>query len=396
MSRAPLQFKEDLIGLRGLWRQLTQGLDRPLLMMLGVLFLLSLVAIFSASHDEPSRLLAHVRNLALAALIALTLAQFGAGQFQKIAVPLYTLGVVLLFAVEVAGDTAKGATRWLDLGVARIQPSELLKIALPMMLAWIIHRAEGRFSAKVWLGIGAAVLVPIALILKQPDLGTAILVAAAGFYVLAVSGLPPRLMLAGLVLGLIPILGLLISGDAACGDDVHWPGFHDYQRQRVCTLLDPTRDPLGKGFHIIQSTIAVGSGGVFGKGLLQGTQTQLAFIPERETDFIFSGFAEEFGFLGAAVLISVYVALTLRGLWIAVGAPTIFGRLLAASLSLTIFTYTFVNLGMVTGILPVVGVPLPFVSYGGSAMVTLGVGLGILLSVARDRSRVTQGFSLQR
>lgn len=396
MSRARPQLKEDTLGLRGLWLRLTDGLDRPLLCILGVLFTISLVAIFSASHDEPGRLLAHIRNLALASIIALGLAQFGAGQFQKIAVPLYALGVVLLFAVEVAGDTAKGATRWLDLGVARIQPSELLKIALPMMLAWLIHRAEGRFTLRVWVGLALAALVPVVLILKQPDLGTAILVAAAGFYVLALSGLSPRIMLAGLVVGLIPIVGLAVAGDAACGDGLEWPGFHEYQRQRVCTLLDPTRDPLGKGFHIIQSTIAVGSGGIFGKGLLQGTQTQLAFIPERETDFIFSGFAEEFGFLGALLLIGVYVALTLRGLWIALGAPTIFGRLLAASLSLTIFTYMFVNLGMVTGILPVVGVPLPFVSYGGSAMVTLGVGLGIILSVARDRSRVMQGFSLQR
>jgi len=187
----------------------------------------------------------------------------------------------------------------------------------------------------------------------------------------------------------------VVFGDSLCTQGVDWPGIREYQKQRVCTLLDPHRDPLGKGFHILQSMTAVGSGGLWGKGWLKGTQAQLDFIPERDTDFIFAGFAEEFGFLGAAILVALYLALILRGLWISLGAPTPFGRLLSASLALTIFTYAFVNLGMVTGLLPVVGVPLPFMSYGGTALITLGVGLGLIMSIARDRSQVTQGFSLQ-
>jgi rod shape determining protein RodA len=231
--------------------------------------------------------------------------------------------------------------------------------------------------------------------LNQPDLGTAILVAASGIFVLYLAGMSWRLIaLVGGGISLV-LITLVVFGDSLCTAGVDWPGIREYQKQRVCTLLDPHRDPLGKGFHILQSMTAVGSGGLWGKGWLKGTQAQLDFIPERDTDFIFAGFAEEFGFLGAAILVALYLALILRGLWISLGAPTPFGRLLAASLALTIFTYAFVNLGMVTGLLPVVGVPLPFMSYGGTALITLGVGMGLIMSIARDRSQVTQGFSLQ-
>ncbi|MFM7284421.1 MAG: FtsW/RodA/SpoVE family cell cycle protein, partial [Betaproteobacteria bacterium] len=197
-------------------------------------------------------------------------------------------------------------------------------------------------------------------------------------------------------IGVLGVLLLIVFGDAACADGVNWPGLREYQRQRVCTLLDPMRDPLGKGFHIIQSIIAVGSGGIFGKGWMQGTQTHLEFIPERTTDFLFAAYSEEFGLLGNLLLLSLYAGLILRGLWIAIGAPTLFSRLLAAAISLTIFNYAFVNMGMVTGVLPVVGVPLPWMSYGGTAMVTLGFGAGILMSIARTRSQTVQGFVLQR
>jgi rod shape determining protein RodA len=335
-----------------------------------------------------------MRNLFIALALMLVLAQIPAMQFQKAAVPLYSLGLLLLLAVEFFGETAKGATRWLDIGITRIQPSELMKIAMPLMLASLIHQREGLRGWRDWVVPVLLLLVPVILIIKQPDLGTAILVFASGVFVLYLSGIPWRLVL--LVLGtLFTGVVLLISfGDAACGPGIDWPGLREYQRQRVCTLLDPMRDPLGKGFHILQSVIAVGSGGIFGKGWLQGTQTQLEFIPERATDFVFAGYAEEFGFIGSAILLALFLGLVLRGLWISLGAPTLFGRLLSAALALIIFTYAFVNLGMVTGILPVVGVPLPFISYGGTAMVTLGVGMGLLFSVARDRSRVTQGFTL--
>jgi len=380
----------------GLWaRQRFMALDQPLFFIFCGLVGLSLLAVYSASHHDPERFFSHARNLALAGLIMFVIAQVPANWLQKTAIPLYATGLLLLLAVEFFGQTSKGATRWLDLGITRIQPSELMKIAMPLMLAWLVHQRDGLKTVRDWVVIVLLLLLPVALILRQPDLGTAILVAASGIFVIYLAGLSWRLI--GIVAGaaLLLILLLIAFGDQVCAPGVDWPGLREYQRQRVCTLLDPTRDPLGKGFHIIQSMIAVGSGGIWGKGWLKGTQAQLDFIPERETDFIFSGFAEEFGFLGALLLTALYIGLVLRSLWVSLGAPTIFGRLLAASLALTAFTYAFVNLAMVTGLLPVVGVPLPFVSYGGTALVTLGVGIGLIMSVARDRSRVTQGFSLQ-
>jgi len=314
----------------------------------------------------------------------------------RVAVPLFVVGLLLLLAVALFGDVSKGARRWLNIGITRIQPSELMKIAMPMMLAWLVHRVEGLRSIQHWFMAVLLLMVPTAFILAQPDLGTAILVFSAGLFVLFFAGLPWRLVLVALGIAVIGVLLLIVFGDVACADGVNWPGLREYQRQRVCTLLDPMRDPLGKGFHIIQSIIAVGSGGIFGKGWMQGTQTHLEFIPERTTDFLFAAYSEEFGLLGNLLLLSLYAGLILRGLWIAIGAPTLFSRLLAGAISLTIFNYAFVNMGMVTGVLPVVGVPLPWMSYGGTAMVTLGFGAGILMSIARTRSQTVQGFVLQR
>ncbi len=386
-------------GITGWWltlRQFFSVLDGPFMSLFLAIAALSCLIVFSAGYDFQGRFLDHLRNLLIAFFIMWAVAYVSPTQLQRVAVPLFVLGVLLLLAVAVAGDTSKGARRWLNIGITRIQPSELMKIAMPMMLAWLVHRYEGLRNLRQWVVAIAVLLIPTAFILAQPDLGTALLVFAAGLFVLFFAGLSWRLVFVVLGLALIGILGLIIFGDAACADGVNWPGLREYQRQRVCTLIDPMRDPLGKGFHIIQSVIAVGSGGLFGKGWMQGTQTHLEFIPERTTDFIFAAYSEEFGLLGNVLLVALYAGLILRGLWIAIGAPTLFSRLLAGAISLTIFNYAFVNMGMVTGILPVVGVPLPWMSYGGTAMVTLGFGAGILLSIARTRSQTVQGFVLQR
>lgn len=383
----------------GWWRSLRQFfsvLDGPFISLFLAIAALSCLIVFSAGYDFQGRFLDHLRNLLLAFFIMWAVAYISPTQLQRVAVPLFVLGVLLLLAVAVAGDTSKGARRWLNIGITRIQPSELMKIAMPMMLAWLVHKYEGLRNLRQWIVAIALLLIPTGFILAQPDLGTALLVFAAGLFVLFFAGLSWRLVFVVLGLAVIGVIGLIIFGDAACADGVNWPGLREYQRQRVCTLIDPMRDPLGKGFHIIQSVIAVGSGGLFGKGWMQGTQTHLEFIPERTTDFIFAAYSEEFGLLGNLLLVALYAGLILRGLWIAIGAPTLFSRLLAGAISLTIFNYAFVNMGMVTGILPVVGVPLPWMSYGGTAMVTLGFGAGILLSIARTRSQTVQGFVLQR
>jgi rod shape determining protein RodA len=284
----------------------------------------------------------------------------------------------------VAGVTKKGATRWLNVGVV-IQPSEILKIAMPLMLAWWFQRREGQLRVPDFLVALVLLLLPVGLIVKQPDLGTAVLVLSAGLYVIFFAGLSWKLILPVFLVGAIAITAIVVSEDRICQPDVKWPLLRDYQKNRVCTLLDPTTDPLGKGFHIIQGMIAIGSGGVDGKGFMKGTQTHLEFIPERTTDFIFAAFSEEFGLIGCASLLLGFIFLIFRGLMIAADAPTVFTRLLAGSITLSFFTYAFVNMGMVSGILPVVGVPLPFISYGGTAMVTLGLGLGILMSISKSR-----------
>jgi rod shape determining protein RodA len=287
-------------------------------------------------------------------------------------------------AVALFGITRKGATRWLNVGIV-IQPSELLKIATPLMLAWWFQRREGQ-TRPIDFAVAFAILaLPVGLIVRQPDLGTALLVLAAGLAVIFFAGLPWRLVLPPVLLGVAAVALLIAFETPLCADGVDWYVLHDYQRQRICTLLDPTRDPLGKGFHTLQGAIAIGSGGWYGKGFMQGTQTHLAFIPERTTDFIFAAFAEEFGLAGNLALIAAFIFLVMRALMIAAEAPTLFARLLGAALASIFFVYAFVNMGMVSGILPVVGVPLPFISYGGTAMVTLGLALGMLLSIARAR-----------
>jgi len=293
----------------------------------------------------------------------------------------------LLLAVALFGLTKKGARRWLNVGVV-IQPSEIMKIAMPLMLSWWFQRQEGHLRRKDFAIAALILLVPVGLIVRQPDLGTAILVLAAGLAVLYFAGLDWRWIVPPLVLGVLAFAGLIVWSDELCATGVRWPLLHDYQQQRVCTLLDPSRDPLGKGFHIIQGMIAIGSGGFWGKGFMQGTQTHLDFIPERTTDFVFAAYAEEFGLLGNLMLIGAFIFVILRGLAIAVEGPTLFARLLAGSVTLSLFVYVFVNMGMVSGILPVVGVPLPFISYGGTAMVTIGLGLGILMSVAKAKQLV--------
>ena len=375
-------------GQPNFWRRirpLLSGFDLPLLMVVLALAALGMVTMYSVGYDHGSRFADHGRNMLLAAVLMFTVAQLPPQRLMALAVPLYGLGVALLIATAVFGVTKKGATRWLNLGLV-IQPSELLKLAMPLMLAWWFQKREGQLRALDFALAGLLLLLPVALIAKQPDLGTALLVLSAGLYVIFFAGLPWRLILPLLVLGGVAVTAIALSGDALCQPDVDWKVLRDYQKQRVCTLLDPTRDPLGKGFHIIQGMIAIGSGGLTGKGFMSGTQTHLEFIPERTTDFIFAAFAEEFGLIGVAGLGLGFVVLILRGLWIAAGAPTVFSRLLAGALSLAFFTYAFVNMGMVSGILPVVGVPLPFISYGGTAMVTLGVALGMLMSIARSRT----------
>jgi rod shape determining protein RodA len=291
--------------------------------------------------------------------------------------------------VAVAGVTKKGAQRWIDLGVV-IQPSELLKIGMPLMLAWWFQKREGQLRAVDFAVAGLLLAVPVGLIMKQPDLGTSLLVLAAGLSVIFFAGLSWKLVLPPVLLGAVGVALIVGFEPQLCADGVRWPLLHDYQQQRICTLLDPTRDPLGKGFHIIQGMIAIGSGGPFGKGFMAGTQTHLEFIPERTTDFIFAAFSEEFGLIGNLVLIVAFLLLVWRGLAIAMHANTLFARLMAAAVSMIFFTYAFVNMGMVSGILPVVGVPLPFISYGGTAMVTLGLALGILMSIVRSQRDPSQ------
>jgi rod shape determining protein RodA len=348
-----------------------QHLDAILLTLVLLLLGVSLAVVASASGQSPARISGHLVNIGLALTVMVVMANVPPHILSKVGPPLYVAGVVLLVGVALFGEIRNGARRWLNLGFA-FQPSELLKLALPLMLAWYFQRNEAVLRGKHFLLGGALLLVPFLLILRQPDLGTALMLGASGFYLLFFAGLPWKVIAGGGLLG-------------AASLPVAWGFLHDYQQRRVLTLLDPSSDPLGDGYHIIQSTIAIGSGGLFGKGWAQGTQNQLDFIPERTTDFIFAVFGEEFGYVGAILLVGLYLAIVARGLIIAARAPTLFGRLMAATLSLNLFTYAFVNMGMVSGILPVVGVPLPLMSYGGTALITLLLGLGIVMSVATHR-----------
>ncbi len=354
---------------------LIEGIDGTLLTLALVLVALGLATLFSASYEQPARVTAQIANLSVALAAMWVAARIPPQTLMRFAVPAYVLGVALLIAVALAGDVANGARRWLHVGVTRFQPSEMMKLALPLMLAWYFHKNEATLRMRDFATGALLLAVPVLLIARQPDLGTATLVAAAGFYVIFFAGIGWK-VLAGLgvlgIAGLFPLWGML----------------HDYQRRRILTLIDPTQDPLGAGYHTIQSTIAVGSGGITGKGWLHGTQTHLEFIPERHTDFIFAVYSEEFGLIGNLVLLTLYTLLVARGLMIAANAATFFARLLAAAITLMFFTYAFVNMGMVSGILPVVGVPLPFVSYGGSSLMTLFIGVGILMSVHSHRRLV--------
>lgn len=347
-------------------------LDGPLLTGLLLLCGFGLIVLFSASDRDLGAVERQGLRLALAFGLMAVIAQVPPVQLRRWSLPLWGLGVLMLLAVHLVGDIGKGAQRWLDLGVLRFQPSELLKLAVPMTVAWVLADRPlpprlGRVGAATLL-----MLVPVVLIAEQPDLGTAILVTAAGVMVLFVGGLSWRII-------------LTIAATGAALAPLLWHYMRDYQRQRVLTLLDPTSDPLGAGYHIIQSQIAIGSGGLHGKGWLNGTQSHLEFLPERHTDFIFAVIGEEFGLIGILVLLSIYLFVIYRGLRIAVQATDNYGKLLAGGLSLVFFVYVFVNTGMVTGLLPVVGVPLPLISYGGTSMVTLMIGFGMLMSIQTHR-----------
>jgi len=363
------------------------GLDRQLGYILLGLAGIGFITFLSASQNTPVRFEDELRNLALSFAVMWTVSRIPPKWLEMAAVWIYGIGVALLIAVAIFGLIKKGARRWLNIGFV-IQPSELMKIAMPLMLAWYFQKREG--IQKSWdYGVAAIILgIPVLLIARQPDLGTALLVFAAGMYVIILAGLPWKWILPFIGIGAFGIILIIIFGSTICAHDVVWPLVHNYQKHRVCTLLDPSSDPLGKGFHTIQSMIAIGSGGFFGKGWFQGTQAHLEFIPEKHTDFVFAVFSEEFGLLGNLIMLGLFFALIKRGLAISASAPNLFTRLLGASVTLIFFTYAFVNIGMVSGLLPVVGVPLPFISYGGTALVTLGFGAGILMSIHRHRRLV--------
>lgn len=353
-------------------RKVVRHLDGMLLAQILILLLVSTAVLYSASGESAERLSGHLINVLAGLTVLVVVANIPPHILSKLGPPLYVLALVLLLGVALFGEVRNGSRRWLNLGIGAIQPSELLKIALPLMLAWYFQRREGILQIKDFVLAALLVVAPLLLILRQPDLGTALLIAASGFYLLFFAGLPWKIMA-----GLVAALGAFLP--------VAWNLMHDYQRQRVLTLFDPASDPLGAGYHIIQSTIAIGSGGLFGKGWMEGTQARLDFIPARTTDFVFAVFGEEFGMLGGILLVLLYLSIVVRGLLIASRGANLFARLMAAAISLNLFTYVFVNMGMVSGILPVVGVPLPFMSYGGTAMVTLMIGFGILMSVATHR-----------
>ncbi|WP_413458358.1 rod shape-determining protein RodA [Herbaspirillum huttiense] len=348
--------------------------DGALSLIVFLILSVGIVTLYSAGMNFPGRVEDQLRNILVAFIVMWVAANVSPQLLLRLAVPVYTVGVTLLIAVALFGIIKKGSRRWLNIGMV-VQPSEIMKIAMPLMLAWYFQKREGMLRWDAFVVAAILLLIPGFLIIRQPDLGTGLLVLAAGFYVIFFAGLPWKIL-----------LGLFVAGAASL--PVVWSFMHDYQRQRVMMLIDPTSDPLGKGFHIIQSTIAIGSGGVTGKGWLMGTQTHLEFIPERTTDFIFSVYSEEFGLIGNSVLLVLYLLLIGRGLMITANAPTLFTRLLGGAITMIFFTYAFVNMGMVSGILPVVGVPLPFMSYGGTALVTLGLGAGILMSIQRHRKLV--------
>ncbi len=361
--------------IRRLWKRVSAHFDLPLLAALGLLALTSLFVLFSASDGSWTQLGKQLVNVLVAFIALWVVANMPLHYLLRSAVPIYVVGLLLLVGVALFGEISHGARRWLNLGVATIQPSELMKIAVPLMMAWYFEKHEATLTLRNYL-VGVILLVlPVGLIVRQPDLGTAILIFASGFYVLFLAGLSWRVMLVTLIAGVAsaPLL---------------WSKMHDYQKHRILMLFDPEQDALGKGYHSIQGMIAVGSGGVLGKGYMNGSQTHLDFLPERTTDFIFAVFSEEFGLLGNFILLGLYLFVIWRGFIITANASTLFTRLLAGSITLTFFTYAFVNMGMVSGILPVVGVPLPLISYGGTSMLTLALGFGMLMSIHTHKKLV--------
>ena len=379
--------KSSVKKIKSIFYGLFSGLDRQLGLILLGLAATGFFTFLSSSQNTPVLITDELRNLALSFVVMWIVSRIPPKWLEMGAVWIYSIGIALLIAVAVFGLIKKGARRWINLGIV-IQPSELMKIAMPLLLAWYFQKREGIQNAWDYAVAAIILAIPVFLIARQPDLGTALLVFAAGLYVIILAGLPWKWILPFIALGVIGILLIIIFGNTICAQDVVWPLVHNYQKNRICTLLDPSSDPLGKGFHTIQSMIAIGSGGFFGKGWFQGTQAHLEFIPEKHTDFVFAVFSEEFGFIGNLVLLGLFFALIKRGLAISASGPNLFTRLLGASVTMIFFTYAFVNIGMVSGLLPVVGVPLPFISYGGTALVTLGFGAGILMSIHRHRRLV--------
>ena len=356
----------------------TKHIDSFLMASLLFTMLVGLFVLYSASGQSADRISGQIMNIGVALLVMWVVANVSPQNLERIAVPAYLLGVVLLIAVALFGHISHGAQRWLNLGFTKIQPSEIMRIGVPLMLAWFFAKREASPRVTDFVIAAFILLIPVGLIAKQPDLGTALLIAASGFYVLFLAGLSWRFLLGGVI-----SIGALMP--------IFWSILHGYQRKRIEILIDPTQDPLGAGYHTIQATIAMGSGGINGKGWLNGTQAQLDFLPERTTDFIFAVFGEEFGMAGNIILLILFSLLIVRGLVISAQAKSTFSRLLAGSITLTFFTYAFVNMGMVSGILPVVGVPLPLISYGGTSMVTLLMGFGILMSIQTHKKLVASG-----
>lgn len=359
---------------RPIYRLRWKGLnyDLPLLGLLCLLLAFGLIILYSASNENPQMLFRQSLRLGFAFIILSILAYIPPHKYKSWTPGLYFFGLSMLIAVMLIGKIGKGAQRWLDLGFFRFQPSEIMKLAVPMMTAWYLSKIQSALKLKHILVAGCIIFTPALLIVKQPDLGTAIMVVTAGLSVLFLAGLSFRLIIFTLISVCVAIPFL-------------WHHLHDYQRKRIFTLLSPEKDPLGAGYHIIQSKIAIGSGGFSGKGWLQGSQSHLNFLPEHATDFIFAVNGEEFGFIGGVIIILLIGLIAIRSLYIAYQAQTTYTRLLAASLAISFFLSGFVNIGMVMGILPVVGVPLPLVSYGGTAMVTFLASFGIIMSIGSHR-----------
>jgi rod shape determining protein RodA len=356
---------------------ISRRIDGPLMAALALTIALGLTVVYSASGGSSlDRALGQARNLGVALIALWIFAHIHPQLLMRLALPVYVAGLGLLVGVALFGDVRNGARRWLNIGVTTIQPSEIMKIAVPLVLAWYFHRREEGLRLRDFAIAAVILVIPVGLIARQPDLGTALLIFASGFFVIFLAGLSWK------------VIGSLAAAGAVSLPFL-WSMLHDYQRKRVLTLLDPMEDPLGAGYHIIQSTIAIGSGGILGKGWLNGTQAQLDFVPERSTDFILAVFGEEFGLVGNVVLILLYILIIGRGMMIAANASTVFARLTAGAITLTFFTYAFVNMGMVSGILPVVGVPLPMISYGGTALLSILCGMGILMSISTHKQLVS-------